>query len=175
MIKKTLKLKKIEVTQLFEEFNTLILKEGVSAKYSLFVYNNAQVLMPIWEQIAAEIYDERREPEFPKFIQQNNDIITKYADRDEQGNIVKDQNGQPMITEQIVEFNTAVETLNSTYKEMLERIAQKDEINKQVYLQEIEVELTCLDIDEFPANTKPFVVGILNSGSETSNAKIINE
>lgn len=155
-------LKNYEILQLFNEFVKNLNTEGLNPKYSLMLYKNIEALTIPYNNIVSSIYNENNDVEYQKYKKDLNDTFVKYADRDEQGNIIQTENGVS-IQEQIVEFNTAKETLDNVYKDALERVANKDAHNAKVEKASQNVEIVVLDIDEFPDKAKPFVVGLLTA------------
>lgn len=157
-----------QVQHLYQIFNEKMLAEGLSPLYSLFIYNNLNLLIPIYENITSRLFDERREPEFANLTSENNALVIKYADKDEQGNIVKDQNGNPKITENIVEFNNENTKLIQKYKSLYDKMQNKYEINAKILSETHEHELFTLNLSEFPDKTPPFIIGLFaNINSNT--------
>lgn len=150
-----------QLKQLFEEFNKKITEPGESAKYSWFMYKNCEILAKPYSELMQALFDERREPDFPAFYQEQQDLIQKYADRDEQSNILRDSNNAPIIKENIVEFNQENEKLLTKYSALYEKIKNKDKVNFEILNKPVTVSLNCLELSEFPARTQPFIVGIL--------------
>lgn len=155
-------LKNYEILQLFNEFVKNLNTEGLNPKYSLMLYKNIEALNIPYNNIIGAVYNEANDTEYQKYQHDLNDTIVKYADRDEQGNIIQNESGVS-IKEQIVEFNAAKEALDNVYKDALERVAHKDENNRKVETATQEVELVVLDLNEFPDKAKPFVVGLLTA------------
>ena len=153
-------LKNYEILQLFNEFVKNLNTEGLNPKYSLMLYKNIEALTIPYNNIIGSVYNEANDAEYQKYQHDLNDIVVKYADRDEQGNIIQD-GISASIKEQIVEFNAAKEALDNVYKDALERVAHKDEHNRKIETATQEVEIVVLDIDEFPDKAKPFVVVLL--------------
>lgn len=161
MMVNDIKLSNFQLKQLFEEFNSKLNEPGETAKFSWVVYKNCEILAPAYAQLMQELYDERREPEFPEFYKKQQDLIQKYADRDEQNAIIYNQNGAPQIIENIVEFNQENEKLLETYSELYDKIKNKDKVNFEIYNKFNTYQLHMLELNEFPPRTPPFIVGIL--------------
>lgn len=155
-------LKNYEILQLFNEFVKNLNTEGLNPKYSLMLYKNIEALTIPYNNIVSSIYNENNDIEYQKYKKDLNDTFVKYADRDEQGNIIQNENGVS-IKEQIVEFNAAKEALDNVYKDALERVAHKDAHNAKIEKASQNVEIVVLDLDEFPDKAKPFVVGLLTA------------
>lgn len=158
-----LRLTNYQIERILNEFNTKIFVPGISAKYSYFIYKNTEFLAEPYNKLMNELYDERKEPNFQEMVDAQNKLIMKYADRDEQGNIIKDENNVPVINENIVEFNNENDKLIEKYKELFDKIKKKDEYNHEIRSKEDEYDLVTLDLSEFPDVTPPFIVGLLNS------------
>jgi len=154
-------LSNFQLKQLFETLNRKLNDDGENAKFSWLVFKNCEILAKPYSDLMNELYDERREPEFPAFYQAQQALVQKYADRDEQNNIVVDGNNAPVINENIVEFNQANAALLEQYSDLYEKIKKKDEINFEIYNRQCTFTLHCMELSEFPARTIPFIVGLL--------------
>ena len=155
-------LSNFQLKQLFEEFNKRLNVPGDSAKYSWLIYKNCELMAKPYSDLINALYDERREPDFPAFYQAQQELVQKYADRDEQNNIIKNQEtNQPVINENIVEFNQANNELCEKYSELCEKIKNKDQVNFEIFNKQNAFTLHCMELSEFPPQTPPFVVGIL--------------
>ena len=75
-----------QLQQLFEEFNPRLTADGINSKYSWFLYKNCEVMAPLYNKLMSELYDERREPDFPAMYNESQLLIEKYRDRDADGN-----------------------------------------------------------------------------------------
>lgn len=156
------KLTNYQIKQLYEDFTKKIYEDGVTAKYSWFLYKNYQILGNAYGALANEIFDERRDPDFQNMVNDQNELVLKYADRDEQANIKRDEHGNPIINDNIVEFNKENDKLLTTkYAALYEKLQNKDKINNAILTKQVDIELLVLDISEFPATTPPFIVGLL--------------
>ena len=74
-----------QLQQLFEEFNSRLTVDGINAKYSWFMYKNSEAMAPLYSQLMGELYDERKEPDFPAMFSEGQVLIEKYRDRDAEG------------------------------------------------------------------------------------------
>lgn len=158
---KNVTLSNYQLKQLFEEFNRRLNEPGENAKFSWVMYKNCETLVKPYTELMTSLYDERKEPDFPAFYQEQQKLVQEYADRDEQNNIIRDQNGAPQINENIVEFNEANEKLLEKYSTLCEKIKNKDKVNSELYVKQQTFSLYCLELTEFPSRTIPFIVGIL--------------
>lgn len=154
-------LSNFQLKQLFEEFNKKLGEPGENAKYSWFIFKNVELMAKAYAELMQSLYDERKEPEFPEFYQEQQKLVQKYADRDEQNNIVRDNNNAPVIIENIVEFNQENAKLLEKYSSLYEKIKNKDAVNYEIFNKTQTLTLHCLELSEFPARTVPFVVGLL--------------
>ena len=69
-----------QLQQLFEEFNPRLMTDGINVKYSWFMYKNCEVMAPLYNQLMNELYDERREPDFPAMFAEGQALIEKYRE-----------------------------------------------------------------------------------------------
>jgi hypothetical protein len=124
------------------------------------VYKNAEKLAEAYGKIVSKIYNENTDVAFQEFKKKASELVIAYADRDEQGNIKRDDNGQIVITEQIAEFKEADEKLVAENKEMLD--ARQARINESMKYLDLNNEYTLLTIklSDFPNDTAPGIVGI---------------
>ena len=109
----------------------------------------------------ADLYDERREPDFPNMFNDNQLLIEKYRDRDEEGKALNDQAGNPQFTQHKDEYVKEYEQLREKYKDLFEKIDKKIEVNREVYMKAVTFQATLLELSEFPNNTKPYIIGLL--------------
>lgn len=152
---------KFQLRQLFEEFNPKLNADGINAKYSWFMYKNCEQMVPLYNELLAQLYDERREPEYPAWFQEHQSLIAEFSDKDENGKAKQDEHGLPVITEKAEEFKAAFASFKEKYKDFYEKLAKKDSTNREIYMQPVSFNATQLEISEFPPNTKPYVVGLL--------------
>ena len=107
-----------------------------------------------------ELYDERREPEYPEIWKAQQELQEKFADRDEKGNVVT-RNGFPVYTKHAKEYDEAFDKLRQDHPEFFEKLDKKDAVNREIYNQTVTIAATMLEVSEFPNNAKPFIVGTL--------------
>lgn len=123
------------------------------------IYKNAETLAQEYANIVNTIYDENRDAKFQEFTKKSNELIVKYADRDEQGNPIVENNNYK-ITEQIAEFKQENETLYKEYEEVLKSRQQKIQESVQYLDVPLEFSLIVMPISKFPDKTAPAIVGI---------------
>ena len=124
------------------------------------VYKNAEKLAEAYGKIVSKIYNENTDVAFQEFKKKASELVIAYADRDEQGNIKRDDKGQILITEQIAEFKEADRKLAEEIKELLE--ARQARINESVQYLELsdEYSLITIKLSDFPNDAAPGIVGI---------------
>ena len=160
MQEKTIRLKNGQVKGIYEYFVNILQQDGKNAVFSYMVYKNAEKLATAYNEIISKIYNEVADADFAKFKKAANDLVVKFADRDEQGNIKRDEKGQIVITEQIAEFREADEKLVAENKEKLD--ARQARINESVQYLELsdEYSLITIKLSDFPNDAAPGIVGI---------------
>ena len=150
-----------QLQQLFEEFNSKLTTDGINAKYSWFMYKNSEAMAPLYNQLSQELYDERREPDFPAMFTETQTLIEKYRDRDADGKEINDKAGNPTFTQYGEEYFNETKKIREKYKELFEKIDKKAEVNREIYLKNVSFMATQLELSEFPNNTKPYIIGLL--------------
>ena len=150
-----------QLQQLFEEFNSKLTTDGINAKYSWFMYKNSEAMAPLYNQLSQELYDERREADFPAMFNETQALIEKYRDRDADGKEINDKGGNPTFTQHAEEYFNGTKEIREKYKELFEKIDKKAEVNREIYLKNVSFMATQLELSEFPNNTKPYIIGLL--------------
>lgn len=150
-----------QLQQLFEEFNSKLTTDGINAKYSWFMYKNSEAMAPLYNQLSQELYDERREADFPAMFNETQALIEKYRDRDAEGKELNDKGGNPTFTQHAEEYFNGTKEIREKYKELFEKIDKKAEVNREIYLKNVSFMATQLELSEFPNNTKPYIIGLL--------------
>lgn len=150
-----------QLQQLFEEFNSRLTTDGINAKYSWFMYKNSEAMAPLYNKLSQELYDERKEPEFPNMFNEAQLLIEKYRDRDAEGKEINDKAGNPLFTQHGEEYSSEYKKLREKYKDLFEKIDKKPEVNREIYLKNVSFMATQLELSEFPNNTKPYIIGLL--------------
>ena len=160
MQEKALVLKNGQVKGIYEYFVKILQQDGKNAVFSYMVYKNAEKLAPAYAEIMNKIYIENADVAFQEFKKKASELIGQFADRDEQGNFKRDENGQIMITEQIAEFREADKKLAEENKELLE--ARQTKINESMQYLELtnEFSLLTIQLSDFPNDAAPGIVGI---------------
>ena len=160
MQEKAITLKNGQVKGIYEYFITMLQQDGKNAVFSYMVYKNAEKLATAYNEIIGKIYNEATDADFAKFKKNASDLVVKFADRDEQGNIKRDEKGQIIITEQIAEFKEADDKLVADNKEMLD--ARQARINESMKYLDLsnEYSLITIKLSDFPNEAAPGIVGI---------------
>lgn len=161
MMTSEIRLSNYQLKQLFEEFNKKLYEPGETPRFSWVIYKNCEILAPAYAKLMDSLFDERRDPDFPEFYKKQQELVQRYADRDEQNNIIRDENGSPQIDEYIVEFNQENEKLLQSYSTLYSKIKEKNKINTEIYNKVNTYTLYALELSEFPTRTAPYIVGIL--------------
>lgn len=159
MEQKTITLKRSQVKGIYEYFANLLQQEGKNAEFSYLIYKNAETLAQEYANIINTIYDENRDVAYKKFEQENKQLLIKYADRDEQGNPIRLENGTLKITEQIAEYEQEMKRLFDENKQMLEKRQQKIQESYKFLNVPVEFNLLVMPISHFPDTTAPVIVG----------------
>ena len=160
MVEKEIEVSLGDIKLLYEYFVDQYKKDGITVKYSKFVCKNLQMLVTPYQQIADGIYDESRDPKYHEYGCKFNALVKKYVDRDEQGNPIIVDN-EPRITEMIVEFQKEQTELDNEYKDLIEKLNKKNEINNKFLSQRVKIKIYKLYENEMPNVVPPFIVNLL--------------
>lgn len=160
MEQKSITLKRGQVKGIYEYFASQLQQEGKTAEFSYLIYKNAETLAQEYANIVNTIYDENRDIKYKTFMQENQALLIKYADRDEQGNPITSENGGFKITEQIAEYKQESQKQFDDNKAMLEEREQKIQESVQFLEVPLEFSLLVMPITKFPDKTAPSIVGL---------------
>lgn len=160
MKEKNMMLSNSQVKGAFEYFTNQLRLDGKNATYSYMIYKNAERLTDTYKNIVRKLYNENTDEKFQKFRTDINELIRKYADRDDQGNIVFDNKGQPVITEQINEFKEENSKLMEKNNSILDERKKKIDESMQLLNQTSEYYLFTIELKDFPNDTLPGIVGL---------------
>lgn len=160
MVEKEIEVSLGDIKLLYEYFVDQYKKDGITVTYSKFVCKNLQMLVTPYQQIADGIYDESRDPKYHEYGSKFNALVKKYVDRDEQGNPIIVDN-EPRITEMIVEFQKEQTELDNEYKDLIEKLNKKNEINNKFLSQRVKIKIYKLNENEMPNVVPPFIVNLL--------------
>ena len=129
IIEKSVTLSRYEIKQYFEILNNYINGEGIDAELSYIAIKTVKLLDPIYKKIAEGIYNPDKDIKFQEYKQKLERLSIKYADRDEQGEVLLDNNKRPVITEQIVEFQNELNSLSNENKELIDLVNGSNQNN----------------------------------------------
>lgn len=122
IIEKEIILTRIELKQYFELLDKYIDNEGVDAELTYIAIKTLKLLEPEYKNAINSIYNPDNDIKYQQYKQDLNQLAFKYADRDEQGEVLLNNNNQPIITEQIIEYKNELNKLNNNNKEVLELV-----------------------------------------------------
>lgn len=154
------KMTKYQMKISFEYFNDLFMKPGKKPGFSAFVFENRERLAGAYLALQNEVYDENRDPQYQEYRRRLADIQAKWAEKDETGRPKLDENQQFIITEnrdKVVEEGTK---LNEEYKDLVQRVQNKNQVNDQIMNQIIEIDVAVLTTSEFIDECPPYIVGM---------------
>lgn len=151
----------LEIKNLYEYFFAAYRQPGLSLEWSKVTVKNVIYLETPYKQISQGVYNEENDAKFYEFSEKYQKLIKKYADRDDQGNIVY-ENDEPIITEMIVEFDKAKTELETEYKDLLEKLKNKNDINNKFLNQKVKIKIMVPKIEsDIPGTVPPFVVDVV--------------
>ena len=122
IIEKEIILTRIELKQYFELLDKYIDNEGVDAELTYIAIKTLKLLEPEYKNAISGIYNPDNDIKYQQYKQELNQLAFKYADRDEQGEVLLNNNNQPIITEQIIEYQNELNALKNNNKEVLDLV-----------------------------------------------------
>lgn len=151
IVEKKVQLSQMEIKNYFEMLNKYIGGNGINAEFTYAALKTLKSLEKDYQEIVKGIYNPDTDPKFTEYKQKVNENIVKFADRDEQGEIVLDANKNPVVKEQIVEYQNEIKKLNEEYAETLKLVNGANEFNRNYLAQAREVTIwTWRGIREVP-------------------------
>ena len=120
-----------------------------------------------YKQIHSGLYDENRASKYIEYGNKLHTLIKKYVDLDEQGNPIV-ENGEPRITENIVEYQKEVKKLDEEYKDLVDRLDHKNEINNKFLSQVVKIKIYKVSEQEIPNSIPPYIIGFHLYGTSVS-------
>lgn len=160
MVEKEVELSLGEIKVLYEYFIEQYKKEGITVAWSKLILNNLKMLTTPYKQIYSGLYDENRDNKYIEYGNKLKTLIKKYVDLDEQGNPII-ENGEPRITENIVEYQKEVKKLDEEYKDLVDRLDHKNEINNKFLSQVVKIKIYKVSEQEIPNSIPPYIIGFL--------------
>lgn len=150
----------LDIKNLYEYFYTAYRQPGLTHDWSLITCKNVKYLETPYNQISKGVYNEENDPKFYEFRTKYEKIVKQFADRDDQGTIIM-ENNQPKITELMVEFQKDKAELEKEYKDLLDKISNKNTINDKFLNQKVKIKIMIPNNDAYPDTVPPFVIDIL--------------
>lgn len=129
IIEKEVTLTRLELKQYFEILNNYINGDGLDAALTYIALKTIKNLESAYKRINCGIYNPENDIRYKEYNQKFDQLSFKYADRDEQGEVLLNSNKQPIITEQIIEFQNELKKLNDDNKELLNLVDNSKENN----------------------------------------------
>ena len=154
---------KFQLKQLFEEFNSKIHEEGITAKYSWFIYKNAEMMAEEYGKLLNSLYDERKEKDYMDVLAAQQELNLKYGEKNEDGSLITNpETGRPIfVGENAKKYEEEFMQIREKYKDFFSRFDNKNATNQAILSEDVTFTATQLELSEFPNNTKPFIIGIL--------------
>ena len=161
MKEQEIEIRLLDIKKIYEYFFTTYLQPGLTFEWSKITIKNLKYLETPYNQISQGVYNEEKDPKFFEFKDKYEKLVRKFADRDDQGNIVM-ENNEPRITEMIIEYDKEKDVLEKEYKDMLDKLENKDSINKKFLDQKVKIKINVPDNEtDYPPQVPPYVLEIL--------------
>lgn len=165
-IEKVTKLSFNDFKILYDYFSQAVKKEGYTKDFSLLCIDNYIELSKqadaVQEKISAHFKPSEKVVEYNNKL---NELVSKYADRTEEGKIIMDDKKRPVINEQYVEFQEEQKKLVDEYKDELQKYNEVQKNGNKFFAESfVEVKLTKFNDDkDYPDAIVPIVYAVLAS------------
>lgn len=159
------KMTKFQLKTAFEYFNDLFMKPGKKPAFSAFVFENHERLVPHYIALQNACYDERRDAQFIEYNQRLQQLKAKYAVMVDGKPVLQESGDVQLDVKRADEFRGELEKLNEEFKDLMNRLQNKQKTNGDIYNQVIEIEVSTLGITSFIDECPPFIVGLFRTGA----------
>ena len=148
---KKVQMSQLEIKQYFEMLNKYISGNGINADLTYAALKTIKSLEKDYNDIMTGLYNPDTDPKFTEYKHRVDELVMKYADRDEQGELKLDANKRTVITEQIVEYQNDIKKLQEEFVETLKLVNGANDFNRNFLNQSKEVTIwTWCIIEEVP-------------------------
>ena len=156
---KEVKLKNIEIKNLFDFLNKVASERGVSKEVTKCVLANLTGLEQIYVEVMSGVFNPETDQNVAKYKKEIQQLQLQFADKDEKGEIITHQ-GKLQITTNFADYEKAVKELNVKCAQVIQMINNAPAYNNQYMNNEREVKLSYLD--SYPDETPPLLVYYLS-------------
>lgn len=143
--------------------NGLRAEQGQNPYFSLLLYSNEILLRPFYAEIMNKWYDEQQDQKFIEYLNKRDEVILKFADRGNDGQIIYEGENRPRITENSIEFDKALSALNAEYDEVLKANIERKNENTKLLEEAQTIPIFNLKPELMPDNLQPRMVGYFAS------------
>lgn len=152
----------------FKEFYEFCYKaseseQGINTTFSLCLIANEMLMRETYTKLTERLYSESNIPKMMEFHNKNSELILKYADRNNNGDIVYEENGAPKISEMIVEYNSAYEVISKEYEDVLNDRRLGIIKNDEIFAEPITTKIFNVAMEYIPENLSPRLVSYFAS------------
>lgn len=134
------------------------------AVLSVAIAINTFLLAGPAQQIREKIFHREDLPQWNEWLKAERGCVEKWADRDNQGEILRDPKGLPLVNDNAVEFHAEMEKIGESdqFKGMWEEIERGESENVKVEQSASIVKVCCLDTFEHaPRDMVPRLLSVL--------------
>lgn len=137
--------------------------KGDNPTFSLCLIGNEMLMRETYANLTSRLYTDTDVPKMMEFHNKNNELIMKYADRDNYGSIVYEENGAPKISEMIVEYNNAYDLISKEYEDVLNDRKLGIIKNDEIFSEPIITKIFNIDKEYIPEDLSPRLVSYFSS------------
>lgn len=155
-------LTKHAIKSLYAFFVDTMNKPGFSKAFSLLTLDNITALDYAQRVIDGSNPDVMQTKEYADCEEEMSKLLDQFGDRDAQGRLKKDENGNVIINEQLLEFNEAKAKFDEKHRTLIDRLSNNNAIVDAFLNEEMTITLVLFnEFDSYPETLPPTIISIL--------------
>lgn len=159
---KSCSLTKRAIKSLYAFFTDTLNKPGFTKAFSLLTLDNIIVLDYACRVIDESNPDVTRTKEYKDCEAEMSKLLDQFGDRDSQGKLKRDENGNVIIGEQLLEFNEAKAKFDAAHTTIMERLENNNVMIDAFLNEEMTITLVLFNkFGDYPDNLPPSIISIL--------------
>jgi hypothetical protein len=152
------------VVDLYEWCRSHLDRPCNDAVIAVAIVANEILLSQEYDKIVSQMWIPMREPKWNDWKRAEQGCVEKWADRDNNGNILVDREGNPVIEENKIEFENELKELKESdeFKDFIKAYDEGMRRNEEIKRTPVRVNVCCIDGDDHcPTDVNARLLGIL--------------
>lgn len=143
-------------------FSNAMNSPGFTKSFSLLSLDNMTTLDYASRVIDGSNPDVMKTKEYTECEEEMSKLLDQFGDRDAQGKLKKDENGNVIINEQLLEFNEAKAKFDEKHAALIDRLSNNHTIVDTFLNEEMTITLVLFnEFDSYPETLPPTIISIL--------------